>query len=74
MPKTLQSIEFTKYPDVILKCENGIIFEASMNDHNRQKLDEMIDFPELLIEDYNTNHGMLKSGDIEAVVYLERMN
>ena len=73
MANTLESIEFTTYPDVRLHCSNGIKFEASMNDHNREKFDAMDDFPELLIEDYNAEHGMLKSGDIEVFVYLERL-
>ena len=68
----LESIEFTTYPDVRLRCSNGVQFKASMNEHNRRKLDAMDDFPDLFIEDYNASHGMLKSGDIEVVVYLER--
>lgn len=69
----LASIQFMQYPDVLLTCENGVQFEASMNERNREKLDAMTDFPELLIEDYNASHGMLKSGDIEAVVHLQRL-
>lgn len=69
----LEGIEFTTYPDVRLTCANGVKFDASMNEHNRRKLDAMIDFPELFIEDYNTSHGMLKSGDIEVVVHLQRL-
>ncbi len=71
--QVLESIEFTQYPDVRLHCENGVVFDASMNEHNRSKLDAMTDFPELLIEDYNTSHGMLKSGNIEIVVHLQRL-
>jgi len=70
---TLDSIEFTTYPDVILRCQNGVTFHASMNQHNREKIDTMTVFPELYIEDYNTHHGMLKSEDIEVVVYLEKV-
>ena len=73
MANRLESIEFTTYPDVRLHCSSGIKFDASMNDYNRAKLDAMDDFPELLIEDYNTSHGMLKSGDIEVFVFLERL-
>ena len=73
MAKTLESIEFTTYPDVRLYCSNGVRFDASMNDHNREKLDAMDDFPELLIEDYNASHGMLKSGDTEIFVFLQRL-
>ena len=71
-PNTLESIEFVKYPNLRLHCSNGIKFEASLNDHNRQKFDAMINFPELLIEDYNANHGILISNGIEVVVYLEK--
>lgn len=70
---TLASIEFTTYPDVQLTCENGVKFEASMNERNRKKLDAMTDFPELFIEDYNASHGMLKSGHLEVVVHLQRL-
>ena len=69
----LESIEPTTYPNVVLNCANGVRFEASMNDRNRKKLDAMGTFPELFIEDYNAHHGMLKSGYLEVVVYLERV-
>ena len=69
----LESIEFTTYPDVCLHCSNGVKFQASMNDHNRQKLDQMMDFPELLIEDYNAGHGMLSADGIDVFVSLERL-
>lgn len=73
MANRLESIEFTTYPDVRLQCSNGVVFDASMNDNNREKFDAMDDFPELLIEDYNASHGMLKSGEIEVFVFLERL-
>ena len=71
--KTLESIEFVTYPDLRLYCSNGVIFDASLNDHNRQKFDQMETFPELLIEDYNAHHGMLTADGIEVVVYLRRL-
>ena len=73
MANRLESIEFTTYPDVRLHCSNGVKFEASMNDHNREKLDAMDAFPELLVEDYNAEHGMLKSGNTEIFVFLQRL-
>ena len=72
MPK-LETIEYTMWPDVRLHCEKGVVFDAGMNDRNRFKLDSMTEFPELLIEDCNAHHGMLKSGHIEVIVYLERI-
>ena len=69
----LESIEFVTWPDLLLRLENGTQFHASMNDRNRHKIDQMTEFPELIIEDYNAHHGMLKSENIEVIVYLERM-
>lgn len=71
MPK-LESIEFVMWPDVRLHCERGVKFDASMNDRNRFKLDQMIDFPELEIEDCNSEHGVPRSGKIEVFVSLQR--
>ena len=72
-PTTLQSIEFMTYPNLRLHCSNGVKFEASLNEHNRRKLDAMDTFPELEIEDYNAHHGMLSADGIAVVVYLERI-
>ena len=69
----LESIEFKTYPDVRLHCTNGVMFDASMNDHNRRKLDAMDTFPELEIEDYNTEHGVLSTDGIDVFVSLERI-
>ena len=69
---TLVSIEFVSYPNLRLQCSNGVKFDASLNDLNREKFDAMVNFPELLIEDYNANHGMLVADGIEVFVYLER--
>ena len=69
----LASIEFLTYPNLRLHCSNGVQFEASLNDYNRQKLDQMNTFPELEIEDYNTNHGVLSADGIDVFVYLERI-
>ena len=68
----LQSIEFAAWPNVVLRCENQVEFDGFMNDRNRFKLDSMTEFPELIIDDCNTQYGMLKSGNIEVIVYLER--
>ena len=70
---TLRSIEFMTYPNLRLHCSNGVMFDASLNDYNRQKLDQMRSFPELSIEDYNTNHGVLSADGIEVFVSLERI-
>ena len=72
MHPILDSIEFITYPNARLRCANGVVFHASMNEHNRQKLDAMTVFPELHIEDFNAHHGMLTSDDIEVTVYLEK--
>ena len=69
---TLKSIEFVAWPNVLLRCENGIEFEGFMNDRNRFKLDQMIDFPELIIDDCSTQYGVLRSGEIEVFLSLER--
>lgn len=69
---TLDSIEFLTYPTLLLRCQNGVRFEASMNAYNRRKFDQMDTFPELEIEDYNTSHGMLSADGITVVVYLRR--
>ena len=69
---TLQSIENAAWPNVVLRCENQVEFDGFMNDRNRFKLDRMTEFPELIIDDCNTQYGMLKSGNIEVIVYLER--
>lgn len=69
----LESIEFTQYPDIRLYCSNGTKFEASMNAHNREKLDQMQTFPKLEIEDYNTDHGVLSVDEIDVFVHLERI-
>lgn len=71
MPK-LESIEFVMWPNIRLRCENGIEFDGFMNDRNRFKLDQMIGFPELEIEDCNSEHGVLRSGKIEVFVSLQR--
>ena len=73
MANRLESIEFTTYPDVRLHCNNGVVFDASMNDNNRERFDAMDDFPELIIEDYNTSRGLLKSGNIAVYVFLQRL-
>ena len=70
---TLESIEFLTYPNLRLHCSTGVQFEASMNEHNRRKLDEMETFPELEIEDYNTEHGVLSADGITVFVSLERI-
>ena len=70
---TLQSIEFMTYPNLKLHCSNGVQFDASLNDYNRQKLDQMQTFPELEIEDYNTSHGVLSADGIDVFVHLERI-
>ena len=72
-PTTLQSIEFMTYPNLRLHCSNGVKFDASLNDYNRRKFDAMDTFPELSIEDYNTNHGVLSADGIEVFVNLERI-
>ena len=72
-PNTLESIEFLTYPNLRLHCSNGVLFDASLNDHNREKLDQMDTFPELEIEDYNTEHGVLSADGIEVFVSLERI-
>ena len=74
MPE-LETIEYTQWPNVRLHCGNDVVFDASMNDYNRFKLDQIDqinEFPELLIEDCNAHHGVLQSGSIEVIVYLER--
>ena len=68
----LASIEFAKYPDLVLRCANGVSYHASMNEHNRRKFDEMETFPTLAIENYNSSHGSLESDGIIVVVHLER--
>ena len=70
---TLQSIEFMTYPNLRLHCSNGVQFDASLNDYNRQKLNQMCSFPALDIEDYNTEHGVLSADGIEVFVSLERI-
>ena len=70
---TLESIEFMTYPNLRLHCSNGVLFEASLNDYNRGKLDQMRSFPELEIEDYNTEHGVLSADGIDVFVNLERI-
>ena len=70
---TLASIEFMTYPNLRLHCSNGVQFEASLNDYNRRKLDQMDTFPHLEIEDYNTEHGVLSADGIEVFVSLERI-
>ena len=70
---TLESIEFLTYPNLRLHCSNGVLFDASLNDHNREKLDQMDTFPHLEIEDYNTEHGVLSADGIEVFVSLERI-
>ena len=70
---TLDSIEFLTYPDLRLHCSNGVKFDASLNGYNRRKFDAMDTFPELSIEDYNTNHGVLSADGIEVFVNLERI-
>ena len=70
---TLDSIEFLTYPDLRLHCSNGVKFDANLNDYNRRKFDAMDTFPELSIEDYNTNHGVLSADGIEVFVNLERI-
>ena len=72
---TLDTIEFLTYPNLRLHCKGDVKFDASLNAHNRAKFDEMDRrgiFPELLIEDYNANHGKLVGGGFEVVVYLKR--
>lgn len=69
----LQSIEFLTYPNLRLHCSNGVQFDANLNDHNRRKLDQMRSFPELEIEDYNTEHGVLSADGIDVFVSLERI-
>ena len=71
-PNTLESIEFVTYPNLRLHCSNGVKFDASLNEHNRERLDAMVNFPELHIEDYNAHHGMLVADGIQVIVYLER--
>ena len=70
---TLTSIEFLMYPDLRLHCSNGVKFDASLNDYNRRKFDAMDTFPELSIEDYNTDHGVLSADGIDVFVSLERI-
>ncbi len=69
----LESIEFLTYPNLRLHCSNGVQFEASLNDQNRRKLDQMDTFPDLEIEDYNTEHGVLSADGIDVFVSLERI-
>ena len=74
-PNTLESIEFITYPDLRLHCKGDVIFDASLNEFNRAKFDEMDRrgiFPELHIEDYNANHGILVGGGFQVIVYLEK--
>ena len=52
---TLVSIEFVSYPNLRLQCSNGVKFDASLNDHNREKFDAMVNFPELLSRYTNTS-------------------
>ena len=70
---TLESIEFMTYPNLRLHCSNGVQFDASLNDYNRQKLDQMNMFPNLEIEDYNSEHGVLSADGIDVFVNLERI-
>ena len=71
MPR-LMSIEFAAWPNIQLRCENGIEFFGFLNNRNRFKLDLMIDFPTLEIEDCNAEHEILRSNGIEVFVSLER--
>ena len=70
---TLDSIEFLTYPNLRLHCSNGVMFDASLNDYNRRKLDAMDTFPVLEIEDYNSEHGVLSADGIDVFVNLERI-
>ena len=69
----LDSIEVLDYLNLKLRCRNGVRFEASMNRYNRVKFDQMRSFPELEIEHYSVNRGLLRSEGIEVVVDLERI-
>ena len=68
----LEEIEFSQYPNLLLHCENDVVFEASLNERNRKKLDAMTTFPELSIEDYNPRHGTLSADGLSVVVFLQK--